>query len=170
MVRPVVLVREGGAGYGAVMRRFWMWISKVFEGRRFAAPSGGARADAGRHGEVLAAEHLEARGYAILCRNWRHGRHEIDIVARSPEGVLVFVEVRARDADARVSGYWSVDARKRRALRKAVCFYLRGLSQPPALWRMDIVEIRLGEGERETLVHFTGVTLGKRRKRSVVGV
>lgn len=46
-------------------------------------------------GELLAADHLQSEGYAILCRNWRFGHKELDIVARK-DGVLVVVEVKTR--------------------------------------------------------------------------
>ncbi|MBS1605593.1 MAG: YraN family protein [Bacteroidetes bacterium] len=51
----------------------------------------------GRTGEDLAAEWLSAKGFAILCRNWRHGRHEIDIIA-SKHSVLHFIEVKSRNS------------------------------------------------------------------------
>jgi Holliday junction resolvase-like predicted endonuclease len=50
-------------------------------------------------GEAAAAEHLEAKGYKILERNFRHGREgELDLVAEKG-GVLVFVEVKMRRTD-----------------------------------------------------------------------
>ncbi len=49
----------------------------------------------GRIGEDLAAEYLEAKGFRILCRNWRFRHKEIDIVAMDGP-VLVFVEVKTR--------------------------------------------------------------------------
>lgn len=49
----------------------------------------------GARGETLAAEHLSARGYRILDRNWRCARGEIDIVAVDC-GETVFVEVKTR--------------------------------------------------------------------------
>jgi putative endonuclease len=44
-------------------------------------------------GEAKAAAFLEARGYAILHRNWRLPTGEIDIIAQK-DGVLVFAEVK----------------------------------------------------------------------------
>lgn len=49
----------------------------------------------GRLGESLAADHLERRGFAILDRNVRIGRGEIDLIAF--DGItLAFVEVKTR--------------------------------------------------------------------------
>ena len=42
---------------------------------------------AGDQGETLAGQYLERRGYTILNRQWRCRFGELDLVARSPEGV-----------------------------------------------------------------------------------
>lgn len=49
----------------------------------------------GDKGEELAARFLQQKGYHIEARNWRHGRFEIDLIARKDE-LLVFVEVKSR--------------------------------------------------------------------------
>ena len=77
---------------------------------------------AGDRGERLAAAWLRReRGFTIVARNWRSPRDrrdEIDLVARDGE-VMVFVEVKTRGADALVPGYYAVDDRKKRVLRRA---------------------------------------------------
>jgi putative endonuclease len=50
----------------------------------------------GQRGEVLAALFLRLKGYTIHARNVRTPVGEIDIIA-SRRGVIVFVEVKARD-------------------------------------------------------------------------
>lgn len=69
----------------------------------------------GAEGEQLACRWLQDRGYRILHRNWRHGRQEVDIVARDGR-FLVVVEVKTRG-----SGRWgdpelAVGPAKRRQL------------------------------------------------------
>jgi putative endonuclease len=49
----------------------------------------------GRHGERLAAEHLRRRGYAVLARNVRTARGEIDLIALDHK-TLVFAEIKTR--------------------------------------------------------------------------
>jgi len=49
----------------------------------------------GRKGEQLAEEYLANLGYTILFRNWRHLRHEIDVIAEKDD-VLHFIEVKTR--------------------------------------------------------------------------
>lgn len=49
----------------------------------------------GKLGEQLAEAYLKDRDYAILHRNWRYGRNEIDLIALRGS-VLHFVEVKTR--------------------------------------------------------------------------
>lgn len=71
----------------------------------------------GRHGELLAARHLEAAGITILDRNWRCSQGEIDLVARDA-GELVFVEVKTRSSEAFGHPLESITARKLARLRR----------------------------------------------------
>jgi putative endonuclease len=54
----------------------------------------------GRRSELLASVALLAKGYRILGRRVRTHMGEIDLIARSPGGVICFVEVKARDVFA----------------------------------------------------------------------
>jgi putative endonuclease len=49
----------------------------------------------GAAGESIACQYLIEQDYRILGRNQRTRRGELDIVARSPDGILCFVEVKA---------------------------------------------------------------------------
>ena len=52
----------------------------------------------GKHGEDLAAQWLEANGFELLHRNWKHSYYELDIIAVKAD-VLHFVEVKTRSTD-----------------------------------------------------------------------
>ncbi len=100
------------------------WLRRLF--------GAGTATSAGDRGERLAAEWLEReRGFRIVARNWRspHDRRdELDVIAREGEA-LVFVEVKTRAADALVPGYYAVDERKKRVVRRAAAAYRRGLRE-----------------------------------------
>ena len=101
------------------------------------------------------------RNFKILARNWRSPRDrrdEIDLVARDGE-VLVFVEVKTRAATALVPGYFTVDARKKKVLRRAATAYLRQLHPPPAVFRLDVIEVTTKEGRAPEVLHFENVRL-----------
>lgn len=97
----------------------------------------------GSAGEQRALEYLEARGLQLVVRNFRCRLGEIDLVMRDGE-VLVFVEVRCRRRNARVSARESVDSRKQRKLLCAARMFLR-LEDRYARWptRFDLVACAL---------------------------
>lgn len=49
----------------------------------------------GKTGEQLAETYFSEKGYALLEKNWRHSRWEVDIIA-SKNTVLHFIEVKTR--------------------------------------------------------------------------
>lgn len=116
----------------------------------------------GQRGERLAENWLKRElGFRVLHRNWRSGRGEIDLIGHLPDRQLVFVEVRSRQATARVSGAQSITAKKARLLRRTAETYLRTLREVPS-WRFDIVEIRWqGEAEPD-LRHYSHCAMGRR--------
>ena len=131
------------------------WLHNLFDGSR--------ETDTGSRGEQRAADWLkQQRGYTVIARNWRSPRdrrEEIDLVCRDGE-VLVFVEVKARAAGALVPGYYTVDKRKKKVLRRAIDAYLAQLRPAPRTFRFDVVEVSEGEAEPAAeVLHFENVPL-----------
>ena len=50
----------------------------------------------GELGEDLVAEFLEITQHEILERNWRSGKAEVDIIAKTTDGTMLFIEVKTR--------------------------------------------------------------------------
>lgn len=122
-------------------------------------PLGSSRAERGRYGEDLAERFCRKElGYRILTRNWRSKKDELDLVCMD-QGVLVFVEVRARSKDALVSGYASVNARKKKVLQRACKSYLKELQNPPKHFRFDVIDVSLEEGTCGEVRHYANVPL-----------
>ena len=124
-----------------------------------------ATTGAGDRGERLAAEWLRReRGFAVVARNWRSPRDrrdELDLVCRDGDA-LVFVEVKTRAAGALVPGYFAVDDRKKRVLRRASAAYLARLREAPRTFRFDIVEVTMpavGAATAPEVRHFENVPL-----------
>lgn len=112
----------------------------------------------GRRGEREAEKLLKKKGYQILARNFRSGRDEIDLICLQGKAV-VFVEVRTRAADALVSGYDSINQRKREALKR-VCRSYFGIMKPkPITLRFDVVEVEHEDGIVTDARHFEDVPL-----------
>jgi putative endonuclease len=59
----------------------------------------------GRYGEKLARQHLRARGFTLLARNYRTRHGEIDLIAFDG-GTLVFVQVKTHQIRTAQTGMW----------------------------------------------------------------
>ncbi|MDR2983194.1 MAG: YraN family protein [Puniceicoccales bacterium] len=121
------------------------------------------KASLGARGESYAVKYLRKAGYAVIARNWRNGRDELDIVASNGD-MLVFIEVKTRTVvggtvDDTGRGYYSVDLRKKRALQRACRAYMSGLRYPPAHFRFDIIEVKIHKNASYELQHHQGVPL-----------
>lgn len=90
----------------------------------------------GRRGEALAALLLRCKGYRILGRRVRTRAGEIDLVARSPSGVVCFVEVKTRPQDAVAAE--AVGLRQRARIVRASECYLAGRK---ASVRFDVITV-----------------------------
>lgn len=103
----------------------------------------------GRTGERLAAEHLERRGYAIVCRNHRTRFGEIDLIAHDGD-TLVFVEVKSRRG--RGEPWESLHDAKRIQVRRMARAYLAEVTDRPTarLLRFDAIGVVLDARGRLT--------------------
>lgn len=105
--------------------------------------------DWGHDAEAVARDYLISQGYTIREMNWRIGSaFEIDIIAQM-EGVIVFVEVKARKDKDPVE---AVDRKKRQKMVSGANAYLNTL---PYLYeyRFDIITLT-GTRESYELNHY----------------
>ena len=112
----------------------------------------------GALGEQLAADHLAARGYELLDRNFRTRYGELDIIARDGQS-LVFCEVKARMGTGAIGPLASVGPRKRAQLRRMAGQWLheRGRAGGTREIRFDVIGISLDAGGRvRSLEHLEG--------------
>ena len=106
----------------------------------------------GTEGEQLACRYLEQQGMEVLERNWRHGRHELDIVARDGRE-LVIAEVKTRSSDRHGQPEEAVKRGKRSKLITAANAYVRASGTDLAL-RFDIVSVILHPSGRPYIHHI----------------
>jgi len=112
-----------------------------------AAAAGAASTKAlGDAAEGLALRWLQARGLALVERNYRVARGprarggEIDLVMRDADGTLVFIEVRLRAGRAQGGAAASVTGAKQRSIVLAAQHFLMRLPAPPPC-RFDVVAV-----------------------------
>ena len=112
------------------------------------------RQEVGKLGESLAKQHLVAKGYVVLCQNWRAKDGEIDLIVKDEEQI-VFVEVKTRTSHAYGWPEESITPSKRRHMQKAAWEYLDAQKMMDADWRMDVIAIDLtSSGNLERLEHY----------------
>ncbi|HTT96437.1 MAG TPA: YraN family protein, partial [Rhizomicrobium sp.] len=94
----------------------------------------------GRRSETWAALLLRLKGYRILGRRVRTHAGEIDLIARTPSGLICFIEVKARGDES--TAIESVGPRQRSRIARAAEVYVAG---KPELarngMRFDIVTV-----------------------------
>lgn len=111
----------------------------------------------GRWGEALAAEHLVAAGLQVLDRNWRCAQGELDLVAREPDGTVVFVEVKTRAGTGFGAPAEAVGPVKARKLRALACRWLLEKRPPGGCeLRFDVIGIVRRRGETPQVTHLRG--------------
>lgn len=100
----------------------------------------------GKTGENAVAELYKSEGFCILKQNYRTRFGEIDLVAQNTQ-YLVFVEVKTRRPDAKISGYEAVDYHKQKRIVAAANGFIQQFGQTECFVRFDVVEV-LHENEK----------------------
>ncbi|MDE5764620.1 MAG: YraN family protein [Ruminococcus sp.] len=95
-------------------------------------------------GEEAVCGYLMENGYEIVCRNYRIRGGEIDIIAVNND-YIAFVEVKSRKYNSMVSGFDSVNKRKKNLIIKTACDFCckyPNMLQP----RFDVAHVTLENG------------------------
>ena len=124
------------------------------------AEIGQTRQQVGRRGEDLACAELERQGLAVLARNWRCSRGEIDIVAadRSERGLtLVFCEVKCRSGLGFGHPLEAITHAKLRTLRQLAAQWMRENGVTARFIRVDAIGVVLLPGQEPSLTHVRAV-------------
>ncbi len=110
----------------------------------------------GELGEKYTARYLKKKGYRVLVRNYKALGCEVDLIARDPEGVIVFVEVKTRTSHDFGYPEESVGTLKIKHIERAAGEWLGAHKKyRGCAWRVDIVAITTGDPTE--VLHFEGV-------------
>ena len=108
----------------------------------------------GKWGEAEAVRFLETKGYAILERDWRFGKRDLDIVALTEDAcTLVVVEVKTRGTDDMKAPEEAVDVKKMRNLAVAANAYVKEHVVAQEV-RFDIISIVGTADKMERIDHL----------------
>lgn len=92
----------------------------------------------GRWAEGQAAAYLRSRGWRVLDRNWRFHHKELDLVVEQ-DGLVAFVEVKARSAGGWGHALDAITVAKRRDLATAARGWIAEHGRPGHGYRFDAV-------------------------------
>jgi putative endonuclease len=111
-----------------------------------------ARQAFGELGERIAERWLRERGWRVMQRRFRTGHRDIDLVVER-EGVVAFVEVKARRGDEFGDPVEAVDWRKQRELGRSAKVWISRHGRREEAYRFDVVGI-LVDGSRVRVRHI----------------
>ena len=117
-----------------------------------------AHNELGRWGEDLAVAYLQGKGYAILERDWKSGRRDIDIIAVDEGGTVVFVEVKTRRSRVFGEPEEAINYRKLQSLQQAINHYIK-FRHITSEVRFDIISIVGTIGTDPEINHVKDVSL-----------
>lgn len=108
--------------------------------------------DIGAFGEKLASDFLKAQGYQILETNWRHGKAELDIIAKLGAD-LIFVEVKTRTSDTFAKPEDAINRKKIRLLGQAAAVYMEQIGHDGEI-RFDVISVVDRKNQQPSLRHM----------------
>lgn len=121
------------------------------------------KSETGKLGENLACKYLVSKGYKIIDRNYHKPWGELDIVVKSPDETIIFVEVKTVVSHNvnHVSGEQSnevdnmlitpeeqLTSAKARKLRKIASWYAgdnQGIISEERGWRIDLLALTISQ-------------------------
>ncbi|MBI2888782.1 MAG: YraN family protein [Candidatus Liptonbacteria bacterium] len=117
------------------------------------------KGETGKLGEDIASGFLSRKGYRIIERNYRKPWGEIDIIAKHPNGTLVFVEVKTMRRGSLQPEDQMSGAKIRKLRRTSMLFANEHdeLLRERRGWQIDLVAITMEEEEKSAIRHYENV-------------
>ena len=113
-----------------------------------------ARQAFGELGERIAERWLRERGWRVVQRRFRTGHRDIDLVVQQ-EGLVAFVEVKARRGDQFGDPVSAVNWRKQKELGRSARVWIARHGRAGEAYRFDVVGV-LVDGTRVRVRHVEG--------------
>ena len=110
-----------------------------------------ARQALGEFGERIAERWLRQRGWRLVQRRFRSGHRDIDLVVEN-EGLVAFVEVKARQGDTFGDPVAAVNWKKQKELGRSARVWIARHGRKEEAYRFDVVGV-LVDGERVRIRH-----------------
>jgi putative endonuclease len=104
-----------------------------------------ARQAFGELGERIAERWLREHGWRVMQRRFRSGHRDIDLVVER-DGLVAFVEVKARRGNRFGDPVEAVDWRKQRELGRSAKVWIARHGRRDEAYRFDVVGVLVDEG------------------------
>lgn len=119
------------------------------------------KSEIGKLGEDLACKYLLNNSFTIIERNFRKPWGELDIIAKSPDKTLVFIEVKTmrQFGNAAILPEENLTAAKLRKLKRTASLYAGfnpELINDQNGWRIDLLAITIN-GQNCDIKHFENI-------------
>jgi len=103
----------------------------------------------GNLGEIIAEKFLLQKSYQLIQKNYLIRGGQIDLVMLSPQGNLVFVEVKTRlAANYQITQEESIiSAKQIQTLKKTAQYFLDQIAFPFTTWQLDLIWINFVQSE-----------------------
>ena len=111
----------------------------------------------GATGEEIVSRYLQARDYTVIDRNWRIRSGEIDLIARSPDGKIIFVEVKSRTSLKYGDPLEAISPLKAHRLQKLALAWLIMQGEWGSDFRIDCAGVLITSDGREEIDYREGV-------------
>lgn len=108
----------------------------------------------GRWGQKQAERRLVRDGCRIIARNWAFSGGELDIVALTRDGVMVFVEVKTRRSEAFAPAIAAVNLKKQRKIGRTAKRFLTEFKLSGRPLRFDVITVILPLQGPVQLTHY----------------
>jgi putative endonuclease len=112
----------------------------------------------GDEGEFEALEYLLKQGYSLRHKNYRTRKGELDLVMDSPEGTLVFVEVKSDFSGGAGRPESWVTGKKIRQIQKTALAYCAEFGLQDQDMRFDVVSVDM-TGRKKKILHIDNAFL-----------
>lgn len=107
-------------------------------------------------GEKMAKKYLEKHKYKIIDQNYSKKWGEIDLIAKSPENELVFVEIKTRERHNNNSNFLPEDSvnfsKQQKIIKTAYTFLYENKYSDETEWRIDIMAIEINSTSRQAKI------------------
>ncbi len=112
----------------------------------------------GSLGEDVALNHLLSKSYRLLNQNYRYRKGEIDLIMLSPQGVLVFIEVKSCFTPQTGLPEWRITPKKIIRIQRTAQAYCAEHTIAEKEMRFDVIAVEIN-GKSQKIRHFENAFL-----------